>query len=117
MQLEDLVHAISRGDLIAAREWVADAHRAGIEWATLERPIDLSENDLAIAAGLAELLATRDGAALPSWTGTVTGLREPLLLDPGLDEMPRSLARAKSFRPEPLRRRNLIALPDFLKIA
>ena len=117
MRLEDLVHAITRGDLIRAREWVADAHRSDVQWTNLERPIGFSEKDLAIAAGLVELLATRDGAAPPFWAATVTGPREPFLLDPGLDEMPRSLARAKSSGPESLRKRNLIALPDFLKIA
>jgi hypothetical protein len=40
-----------------------------------------------------------------------------LILDPGLDQMPRSFAHAKAAGPEPLRRRNLIALPDFLDVA
>jgi hypothetical protein len=43
--------------------------------------------------------------------------REPFILDPGLDQMPRSLALAKAAGPEPLRKRNLFALPDFLDVA
>jgi hypothetical protein len=42
--------------------------------------------------------------------------REPIFLDPGIEKMPRTLARAKSHAPDSLRKRNLFALPDFLDI-
>jgi len=117
MELEDLVRAIATGDLLTAREWVADAQRLRLQWTRVPRPTSLGERDLAIAAGLAELLAERGGAPAPSWASSISGPNEPFLLDPGLDEMPRSLAWARTSGPEPLRKRNLIALPDFLKIA
>jgi hypothetical protein len=69
-----------------------------------------------VAAGLAELLAQRAGAQPPSWTVFVGAHREPLLLDPGIERMPRTLARAMSHGPESLRKRNLVALPEFLDI-
>jgi hypothetical protein len=72
---------------------------------------------MTVAAGLAELLARRAGAAPPAWTAAVGGEKELLVLDPGLEQMPRSFARARSAAPEPLRKRNLIALPDFLDVA
>lgn len=117
MDLRELVHQILDGDLLAARQWVADANRLQLQWERLEQPHGLSERELSVAAGLAELLALRAGATPPPWTREVGALQEPVVLDPGLEEMPRSFARAKSHAPEPLRKRNLFALPDFLDVA
>ena len=78
---------------------------------------DLSEREMSVAAGMAELLAQRRGATPPPWTLTVGSSAELVILDPGLEKMPRSFAHAKRHAPEPLRRRNLLALPDFLAVA
>jgi hypothetical protein len=76
----------------------------------------MDQRELVVAAGLAELLAQRAGAQPPPWTVLVGTYRVPLLLDPGLETMPRTLARAKTHGPESLRKRNLVAPPDFLDI-
>ena len=117
MNIPELVHALLAGDLLTARQCVADAQRTHVEWERLERPRDLSDREMSVAAAIVELLASRTGSAPPLWTKSVGGVRELLVLDPGLEEMPRSFARAKTFGPEPLRKRNLIALPDFLDVA
>lgn len=117
MELRNLVEAVLRGDLLAARQWVADAHRERLSWENLPRPNDLAGREMTVAAGLAELLANRAGEKPPSWTESVGAEREPLVLDPGLTRMPRSFAHAKASGPEPLRKRNLVALPDFLAVA
>jgi hypothetical protein len=117
MDLRNLVEAIVSGDLLTARQWVADARRIGVEWEQIERPIGLGEREMAIAAAMAELLAARAQARPPSWTATVGAQREIVILDPGLERMPRSFARAKAAGPAPLRKRNLFALPDFLDVA
>ena len=83
----------------------------------LQCPHGLAGRGLTVAAALVELLADRAGEKPPRWTHSVGAEREPLVLDPGLEEMPRSFARAKAFGPEPLRKRNLLALPDFLDVA
>jgi hypothetical protein len=116
MELRDLVHAILQGDLLTARQWVADAYRSHLRWELCQRPTDMDDQELAIAAGLAELLAHRVGAQPPSWTVAVGPRKEPFLLDPGIEKMPRTLARARSHAPESLRKRNLFALPDFLDV-
>ena len=116
MDLHDLVEAILLGDLLAARQWVADARRARLNWASLPCPRELTGREMTVAAGLVELLARRAGEIPPSWTATVGPEADPLVLDPGLDQMPRSLARARVLGPEPLRKRNLLALPDFLDV-
>jgi len=117
MDLSDLVRSILRGDLLVARQWVADAQRADLRWESVDFPADLDERELVVAAAIAEMLASRNGGPPPSWVLSIGGQADPLILDPGLEAMPRSLARAKAAGPEPLRRRNLIALPDFLKVA
>jgi hypothetical protein len=117
MDISRLVHALLAGDLLTARQCVADAHRMQVQWDQVEQPSGLSELEMSVAAGLIELLASRTGATPPPWTRTVGAVREPFVLDPGLEQMPRSFERARTAGPEPLRRRNLVASPDFLDVA
>ena len=117
MDIRDLVQSILEGDLLAAREWVADARRSHVTWSEIQRPEGLDERELSVAAAVVELLAARSDEPAPAWTTNVGALREQIVLDPGLQDMPRSFARAKLEGPEPLRKRNLVALPDFLDVA
>jgi hypothetical protein len=117
MDIHDIVRALLEGDLLAARQWVADAQRAHVDWEQVPQPRDLSDPALCVAAAIVELLAPRMGSVPPAWTKTVGAVRETLVLDPGLEKMPRSFAHAISSGPEPLRSRNLVALPDFLVVA
>jgi hypothetical protein len=117
MDLNELVRAILAGDLLAARQHVADAYREPVRWKQLDRPAALDDRELTVAAAVVELLASRIAATPPSWTSTVGALGEMVVLDPGLEEMPRSFARVKSCGPEPFLRRNLIASPDFLDVS
>lgn len=117
MDIRELVHALLTGDLLAARQYVADAQRMRVQWDHLEQPSGLTEREMSVAAGLVELFALRAGATPPSWTKTIGAVQELLVLDPGLEQMPRSFARACSAGPEPLRRRNVVVSPDFLDVA
>lgn len=117
MDIRDLVHALVLGNLLTARQWVADARRLNLDWKTIPEPADLSGSHAAIAAGMVELFAERSGAAAPEWTSRIGAVHEMLILDPGLERMPRSFARAMANGPEALRKRNLVALPEFLEVA
>jgi len=117
MDVRELVRSILDGDLLAAREWVSEAHRSRLAWADVDQPQGLSEREMSVAAAILELLSERSGAEPPPWTATVGAMYEPVILDPGLENMPRSFERAKSYGPDPLRKRNLVALPDFLDVA
>ncbi len=117
MELRDLVEAILAGELLRARQWVADARREGIDWEAVGWLADVDDRALVVGAAVAELLAARAGSRPPSWTSTVGAHQEPIVLDPGLESMPRSFAYAKSHGPAPFRNRNLIVLPDFLDVA
>jgi len=116
MELPDLVHAVLSGNLLAARQWVADARRAQLQWPACGRPQGLDSREMTVAAALAELLAARAGLAAPSWTAAIGANCEPLFLDPGIQWLPRSLDRSRADAPEALRKRNLYALPDFLDV-
>lgn len=117
MQIHKLVQALLAGDLLAARQFVSDARRAQVQWQRLEEPVGLNERELAVAAAIVELLAARASATPPAWTTAVGAISELLVLDPGLEQMPRSFARAKVSGPESLLKRNIVALPDFLDVA
>lgn len=117
MEIRELVQAILDGDLLTARQWVADAQRSRMQWKSIPYPREFNGRELAVAAAVAELLARRAGVEPPQWTESVGAVPTPLLLDPGLDQMPRSYALARSAGPEPFRKRNLVALPDFLDVA
>jgi hypothetical protein len=116
MKLTDLVRKVLSGDLIAARQWVADAQRQRFDWSSVTRPADLSDRELTVAAALVELLASRAGATPPVWAARVGPEPTPLVLDPGLEKMPRSFSRATTHGPDAFRKRNLVVLPDFLAV-
>jgi hypothetical protein len=101
----------------AGVKWVADARRAKVEWDGCDQPLGLTLREMVVAAALTELLASRDGkAAPPRGTSSIGAQVEPLFLDPGHESMPRTRELARRAGPEPLRRRNLYAPPDFLDL-
>ena len=114
MELSDLVRALLTGDLLTARQWVADAKRASFDWEHVARPSDLDSLGMAVAAAMTELLARRSGATPPKWTREIGRQDAPVFLDPGIEEMPRTMARLRTEAPEVLRDRNLFATADFL---
>lgn len=117
MRLDDLTAALLSHDGLAARQWVADAQRAGLEWRTVARPSGLDEVGLAVAAGVAEMLAARWGQAAPPWAAAVPALKQPFLLVRAAATMPRLRHLCETEGPEPLRKRRLLAPPEFLTAA
>ncbi len=117
MDLEDLVRALLRGDALAVRQWVADARRSGLVWTQVPAPRGLSPTELATAAGVAELLAERTGQSPPQWTASVPPAPEKVFLVRAAATMPRLRSLCEREGPEPLRRRGLLAPPEFLRIA
>jgi len=117
MDLRELVDAVLCGDLLRARQWVADAKRENVQWEAIAFPQEMDPRSLAVSAALLELFASREGGNPPSWTTDVGALDDVVVLDPGLETMRRSFAYAKEHGPVSLLKRNLIALPDFLNVA
>lgn len=117
MELRDLVRALLAYDALTAREWVADAARGRLDWSTVPRPEGLDPLALALAAGVAELLAERAGQAPPEWTASVAAAPRRIYLVRAAERMPRLRRACEEEGPEPLRRRGLLAPPEFLTAA
>jgi hypothetical protein len=114
--LQELVDALlSRKDMqlrILVQEW---------QWAnpvvtSVPRPQTRDTRSLTVAAALVELFALRAGQAPPAWIADAEPLPEPFFVmeraeRPGFT---RTLCLAEA--PEPLRRRNIFAPPNYLSM-
>lgn len=117
MDLRDLVRALLSFDALVARQWVADSLRGGFVWASVPEPAGLDAVGLGVAAGIAELLAARAGQAPPAWASGVAVAPTPVCLVKAARTMPRLRQLCEQEGPEPLRRRGILAPPDFLTVA
>ena len=80
----------------------------------IAKPETKNDLELVVAAGIMELLALRLNQSAPSWTGEVGGLSEPFFLVAVAEQMPYTRRLCEEESPEPLRKRNLLAPPQFL---
>ena len=117
MDIRDLVWALVGGDMLAARQWVADAERERFRWPELPMPEGLTPDEMAVAAGIAELLAQRAAQGPPHWAGSVPAASRKIFLVRAAASMPRLRRACEEEGPEPLRRRGILAPPEFLTIA
>ncbi len=67
MDIRDLVVALIQEDFLRARQWVADAERAGFDWSLVAEPQGLSPVGLALAAEGPERLRRRGLLAPPDF--------------------------------------------------
>jgi len=117
MQIRTLIDALMRFDTLRARQWVADAMRMPISWAEVARPTGMDAEQLAIAAGIVELLAKRSGQESPCWTVDVGESPRRIYLVRAAESMPRLRQLCEKEGPEPLRKRQIMAPPEFLSVA
>lgn len=117
MDILDLVKALLSYDALTARQWLADAERSGFAWSRVPPPSGLDATASALAAGVTELLASRAGQAPPAWTARVPAAPERIFLVRAAATMPRLRDLCEREGPEPLRRRGLLAPPEFLTLA
>jgi hypothetical protein len=113
----DLVKALLSYDALTARQWLADAERTGFRWSKVPRPSGLDPTASALAAGVTELMAARLGQTPPAWTATIPPAPERVFLVRAAQSMPRLRTLCEREGPEPLRRRGLLAPPEFLTLA
>ena len=115
--IPDVVRAAMAGDDLVVRQWVADCLRDRTDWTHLKEPVGLSHDELAVAAGLVELMARRTTQTAPLWASAVGAAHAPIYLTPLAKVMPRTRLMCEREGPEPLRRRGILAPPDYLTIA
>src|SRR5450432_4057112 len=114
MELRELVDALLSYETLVARQWVADAFRSGLRWDAIPEPAGFDATQLAVAAGVVELLAARAGQAAPPWTFNIPAAPTPIFLVRSAHTMPRLRRDCQENGPEPLRRRGVWAPPTFL---
>lgn len=117
MEIRDLVDALLRYDALAARAWILEATRRSYDWSAIPRPDGLDPLQMAVAAGVVELIAERSGSIAPMWTADVPAAPEPRFLVKSAESMPRLRKSCEESGPEPLRRRRLYAPEEFLTLA
>ncbi len=115
--IEQLAEAALQRDSLRLRSLVQDITRAKINWTTLPRPETKDTRLLAIAASLAELLAMRQNQTPPAWTKEIGALNEPFYLLRSAETMKRLRVLCETQSPEPMRKRQLYAPPNFLEFA
>ncbi len=117
LALADLARALVTGEHLRARQWVLDAETLGFDWSRVAEPSGLSREEMAVAAGVVELMSSRQGTTAPAWTSAVGPLDEPLHLVPSTRTLRRTRDLCAQHGPEGLRRRGVMALPNMLTFA
>jgi len=117
VDLHELVNALLHHDMLTARQMVADARRAAFVWSSVPEPRGFDASAQAVAAGVVEMLAARARQSPPSWTASVRRSPTPVFLVRAALTMPRLRRLCEAEGPEPLRRRDVMAPPDFLTLA
>ena len=112
MRFTDCVRAVMAHEDLAARQWVKDAKRVGfaIDWA----PPEGGPVELAVAAGVAELLCVRHGLPVPPWVAAVGPAAEKIFLT--AEDRPSYRAHLEAVAPPVLRSRNVYASPAYLAV-
>jgi hypothetical protein len=113
MRVDELAIALRRRDALRARTLYSElieTDPADYEPPALSDPIEL-----AIAASIAELIASRRHTAAPTWTRQVQPLPEPYVLV--TVRLPEKLERLRLESPQELKARNLVAPANFLQSA
>ena len=83
----------------------------------MAKPSGLDSLGLAVAASVVEMMAGRHGKRPPKWTEAVPAAPRPMYLVRAAESLPRLRRLCEEEGPEPLRRRGLLAPPDFLTSA
>ncbi|MBI5533521.1 MAG: hypothetical protein HY898_12445 [Deltaproteobacteria bacterium] len=117
MNARDLVLAALSGDDLAVRQWVKDARRVELDLGALDEPIDLQGDARVVASALVELLAERWGKQAPAWARGGGKAEHPVYLVQRASSSPAVRRECEKSSPAPLRRRNVFALPDYLRTA
>jgi hypothetical protein len=101
-----------------------DARALTMEWLRYDEPlVEAPRPDtddprvLAVAAAVVEMLAQRAGEEPPAWTSEVAGLAEPFFVIERAERPGFTRTLCLTEAPEPLKRRNIFAPPNYLTFA
>ena len=114
VRLDELASAALNRDCLRLRSLVQDLMRESPRLSELPQPQVSDTQLLIVAAALVELLAERTGQPAPSWTATVGAMPQPFFLVAAAERMVSMRRLCEQESPEPLRKRGLLAPPQFL---
>jgi len=115
--LEDVARAAIRRDALALRAHAIDYVRSVADYTTVSMPNLTDRREIACTAALVELFAARAGQSPPVWTAEVVPISEPFYLLESAQTLRRLRRLCEDESPEPLRKRNFFAPPNFLESA
>lgn len=113
----EIADALSICNHLLLRCLVQDALREQPMLAHWPRPATDDATDLALLAGIVDLLASHRNQPPPGWTATVEPLAEPRHLMKSVATMRNLRHLCETESPEPLRRMGFYAPPNFLQFA
>ena len=115
--LNDVADAALNRDSLRLRGLTQTLIRESPRLSDVPRPVTSDDRHLVTAAAIVELLAARTGQPAPAWTAKVGGLSEPFFLVVEAETMTHLRTMCEQESPEPLRKRRLLAPPEFLSWA
>lgn len=116
-KLEQLARAAYQRESLTVRSLTQDLLRDTRSFQDIPRPASQDASLLSIAAGLIELLAQRQHQQPPAWAADIGPLPEPFYLLETALHMKHLRALCETQAPEPLKKRNLYAPPNYLAFA
>ncbi len=120
MRLEDLVRFILSENDLAARQWIKDFKRTekfnNINSFEYPEEFDKDEISLCVAAGIIEMLAERFNQKPPEWTFNVKECSNEIVLCKYINKSEKLKTLCKLKGPESLKKRNILAYPDYLNV-
>jgi hypothetical protein len=114
--LFNMATAALSGDALLTRSYAQDLDRQRPKLSEALPPQSTDMRLLAVAAALIELFAARWHQPNPDWTTIVGALPQPVYLVQSARTMKRLRALCEQQAPEPLRKRNLFAPPNYLEL-
>jgi hypothetical protein len=115
VRIEQIAHAALEGNAVAVRSLARDWLVENPIIADYPRPSSSDVITGTVCAALVELFAERATQSPPNWSGEYAALDRPLYLLKSAQTMPRLRRLCDAESPGPLRRRNLLAPPQFLQ--
>lgn len=112
--LEQIATQILARNPLEVRSLTQDYLRRGAPLCAEHAPTSTDPRVCAVAAAISELIATRTAQAAPAWAEHIGRLSAPIYLVEAATRSPRMRARIEQESPEPLRKRNVFAPPDYL---
>jgi hypothetical protein len=116
-QIEQIAKVALQRESLILRSLVQEFLRNQPVLADVSPPQTEDQTVVAMSAALLELFAVRTGQKPPTWTASIGPVAEPIYLLKAAAQMKRLKQLCFQESPDPLRKRNFYAPPDFLVFA